>query len=56
MHPPESNKKITITYQEFLTKYSDHSRLIKVSFAPDGKSNWQSVTSYGFGMDCRWIV
>lgn len=45
-----------IGYSEFVNHYADHPRSIKISFAPDGVSNPQTVTAYGFGLDAWWIV
>lgn len=47
--PSRIQQPKTIPYIEFLRKYADSPKLIKVSFDPDGKSNPQSITAYGFG-------
>lgn len=45
-----------ITEAEFMARYADHAHAAMVSFEPDGVSNPQSITAYGFGLDCWWIV
>lgn len=45
-----------IEYSEFVERYADHPRNIKVSFDEDGISNPQPTTAYGFGLDAWWIV
>lgn len=47
---------ITITEAEFMVRYADNPHVVQVSFEPDGVSNPQPVTAYGFGFDCWWIV
>lgn len=54
--PSRIKQSKVIPYTEFLEKYADNFKLIKVSFEPDGKSNPQSITAYGFGLDCWYIV
>ena len=41
---------------EFLANYADHACTIQVSFEEDGISNPHSITAYGFGLDCWYIV
>lgn len=45
-----------ITEDEFMVRYADNPHVVQVSFEPDGVSNPQPVTAYGFGFDCWWIV
>lgn len=47
-------KPKVISQTEFLLKYSDHPKPIKVS--EDGKNNWQIITAYGYGLDCWYIL
>lgn len=54
--PSRVSQSKTIDYEEFLEKYADHCKTIRVSFAADGKSNPETVTAYGFGLDCWYIV
>ncbi len=54
--PSRLEQSKTIDYQEFLKKYADRPRPIKVSFVADGKSNPKIVTAYGFDMDCWYII
>jgi|GEM_PF-1105235 len=54
--PSRLEQPKTIDYKQFLKKYADHPRPIKVSFEPDGKSLPQVITAYGFGLDCWYIV
>lgn len=44
-----------ITEDEFVDRYADHAHVIRVSFEPDGISNPQPVTAYGFG-SVWWIA
>lgn len=45
-----------VSYSEFLDRFADHPKVISVSFAPDGKSDPQQLTAYGFGMDCWYLA
>ena len=54
--PSRISKPRVIGRAEFMLKYSDHPRQIKVSFEADGKSNWQEITAYGFGPDAWYIL
>ena len=50
-----------VTYQEFLAKYANHPRAIRVCFDdyPSSTSileNSELITAYGFGMDCWYII
>lgn len=54
--PSRIDKPRQITEAEFMTRYADQPHIIQVSFEPDGKSNPQPITAYGFGLDCWWIV
>ena len=47
----ESEKELSIAEFE---KYSDVE--IKVSFNRDGISNPQTMTAYGYGLDCWYLV
>lgn len=49
------NQPRQITEDEFMNRYADHARAIQVSFEPDGVSNPQLVTAYGFG-SVWWIA
>ena len=53
--PSRWQRKKRISEQEFIEKYADYGRIIKVSFNRDGISNPQEVTAYGRGLDCWWI-
>lgn len=50
-----SNPK-EISKAAFLEKYADYPRSMLVSFEADGFSNPKTVTAYGRGLDCWWIV
>ena len=54
--PSRLRQPKTISYQEFLKRYADHPMQMSVSFELDGVSNPQTVTGYGFGLDCWWMV
>jgi len=54
--PSQVRESKEISEEEFLERYSDFKRRIKVSFAADGVSNPQDVTAYGRGFDCWWII
>ena len=54
--PSRLQKSKKISEQEFLKRYADYGRSVKVSFAADGVSDPQPVTAYGRGLDCWWIV
>lgn len=41
---------------KFIKRYADHPRRILVSFEPDGVSNPQVMTAYGFGLDCWYLA
>lgn len=57
IYAPSRHRPIKeIDYSEFVNHYADHPRSIKVSFAPDGVSEPQPVTAYGFGLDAWRIV
>jgi len=45
-----------ISNAEFLEKFADRPHVIQVSFEPDGVSNPQPVTAYGFGLSCWYII
>ena len=52
--PSRLQKPKRISEQQFLERYADYGRSVKVSFAADGVSNPQDVTAYGRGY--WWIV
>jgi hypothetical protein len=54
--PSRLKQPKVISDTEFLARYADHPRPILVSFEQDGKSNPQTVTAYGYGLDCWYIV
>lgn len=45
----------TISTESFLTRYADRPHTIKYS-STGNKRKWKSVTAYGYGLDCWWIV
>ena len=53
--PSCSQKPKIISYERFLERYAGHPYKILVSFEPDGVSNPQPTTAYGYGLDAWWI-
>lgn len=54
--PSRLQPRRTISEAAFLEVYADHPHQALVSFAPDGYSNPETVTVYGFGFDAWYIV
>jgi len=54
--PSRLRKQKKLMQQEFLEKFADHPISIQVSFEADGISNPQTLTAYGYGLDCLYVV
>jgi len=59
--PSKLASRKTIPYHEFLARYADHPRQIRICFAETyvvdemlQQSEW--LTAYSFGLDCWYIV
>jgi hypothetical protein len=59
--PSKLRPKKKVTHKEFLYRYADHSREIRVCFDEAASSNTlllksELVTAYGFGFDCWYTI